>query len=717
LRGSNDSRGLLKNFCIALLLVAAVVSIYAQSFRFGVVRFDDPHYIAGSIYLQDGLSLDGLKWAFSAPYGSNYFPLTLSSHMLDRTLFGDHLGGHHLTSVALHALNSILLFCVLFSMTGARWPSAVVAMLFAVHPLNVESVAWIAERKNVLSTTFWILSMWAYASYTRRASFARYLFYLCVALLLALGLLAKPMLVTLPLVFLLLDYWPLDRIRWNKPKAEEGVPSLSRRSIGFLIAEKLPLLAICVASSVTTLFAQSRGISSTEALPMLPRVANALVAYARYLGKTCWPTDLAMHYPHPYMPAMGGEPLEVWQIVGAATLVLALSVLAIAAVRRRYLLVGWFWFLGVLVPTIGLVQVGNQGLADRYAYVPAIGLFLAVSWAGSEWIGRFRNTHPGSTRALLLGVGAGIAALALVSWHQVGYWRDTVSLFEHTLSIIPKNPKIRYNLANEYRALGNTDAAIRNYRIALETNFESVKTRINLGNALRSNGELDAAIETYQAALDREPRNVKAHNSLGTVLHAQGDVDAAILRYRYAIALDPDYHLAHYNLANALQSKGDFEGSAIHYLEALDENVRDPRIFNNLGNVFRSLNRNEDAEAAYRVSIEFDPGHYRAHSNLGLLLASQGKLDEAITHYRSAIAVSPDYAAAHDNLGDALRAQGKLDEAVSAYAEALRADPGFAQASENFDSAKKELEGLRDQERDPRMGLHDAASESEEFVH
>jgi tetratricopeptide (TPR) repeat protein len=613
--------------------------------------------------------------------------------MLDRTLFGDDLGGHHLTSVALHALNSILLFLALFSMTGARGSSAVVAMLFAVHPLNVESVAWIAERKNVLSTTFWMLSMWAYASYARRGSLT---LYLCAALLLALGLLAKPMLVTLPLVFLLLDYWPLNRIRWGKPRAAKRAPSPSRRSIGFLIAEKLPLLAISIASSVATLHAQSRGISSTEALPLLSRIANAVVAYARYLGKTGWPADLAMHYPHPYMPKMGGEPLEIWQIAAAATLVLALSVLAIAAVRRRYLLVGWFWFLGVLVPTIGLVQVGNQALADRYTYVPAIGLFLAASWAGSEWIARFRISHPGSTRALLVGVGVGIAALAVASWHQVGYWRDSVSLFEHTLAVAPKNPKIRYNLANEYRARGNTDAAIRNYRIALETDSKSVDALINLGNALRSKGELDAAIDVYQSALDREPRNANANNSLATALRAKGDVDTAILRYRYAIALDPDFYLAHYNLANALQSKGELAEAVAHYLKALEEKVRDPKIFNNLGNAFWGLERNEDAETAYRVAIEFDPRHYRAHNNLGLLLASQEKFDEAIAHYRLAIAVSPDYAAAHNNLGDALRARGKLDEAVLAYEEALRTDPGFAEAAKNLDDARSELEDLRE---------------------
>jgi tetratricopeptide (TPR) repeat protein len=476
----------------------------------------------------------------------------------------------------------------------------------------------------------------------------------------------------------------------------EPTPSLSRRSIGFLIAEKLPLLAICAASSVATLHAQNRGISSIEALPLLSRLANAVVAYARYLGKTGWPADLAMHYPHPYMPEMGGEPLEAWQIAGAATLLLALSALAISAVRRRYFLVGWFWFLGVLVPTIGFVQVGNQALADRYAYVPAIGLFLAVSWAGSEWIARFRISHRGLARALSVGAGAGIVALALVSWHQVGYWRDSVSLFEHTLAVIPKNPKIRYNLANEYRALGNTDAAIRNYRIALETDPESVNTLINLGNALESKGELDAAIDVYQSALDLEPRNANAHNSLAMVLRAKGDVDTAILRYRYAIALDPNFYLAHYNLANALQSKGQFEEAVVHYLKALEENVRDPKRFNNLGNAFWSLERNEDAETAYRVAIEFDPGYYRAHNNLGLLLASQEKFDEAIAHYRLAIAASPDYAAAHNNLGDALRARGKLDEAALAYEQALRADPGFAEASKNLDDARNESEDLRE---------------------
>jgi tetratricopeptide (TPR) repeat protein len=547
LRCGKYSRSLLLNLGIALVLVAAVVAIYAQTFSFGSVRLDDPEYLAGSVHLENGLSVDGLRWAFTTPTIANYIPLALASHMLDRTLFGDNLGGHHLTSVLFHALNSVLLFAALFSMTRARWPSAVVAILFAVHPLNVESVAWISERKNVLSTTFWILSMWAYASYAKRPGFARYL---GVALLFALGLLAKPMLVTLPLVFLLLDYWPLDRTRWGNPKAAESAPSLPRRSIGFLIAEKLPLLALSAAVSVVTLHAQSREFVSTEAPPLLPRLANAVVAYARYLGKTAWPVDLAVLYPHPYISELGGIPLGAWQITGAVTLLLVLSVLAIAAVRRRYLAVGWLWFLGTLVPTIGFVQVGYQALADRYAYVSAIGLFLAVSWAGSEWVARLRISRPGSSRALLLAVAAGIAALALASWYQVGYWRDSATLFKHNLSVIPKNPVIRYSLANEYLARGNMEAAIRNYRIAIKLSPGHQNAHAALGVVLAAQKKFDEAISQFRWVIAASPRYAPAHNNLGDALRAQGKLEEAVAAYEEARRVDPGFEKASENLEN-----------------------------------------------------------------------------------------------------------------------------------------------------------------------
>jgi tetratricopeptide (TPR) repeat protein len=679
---------LLQNIGIALVLVAAAGAIYAQSFSFGSVNFDDPDYLAGSIHLENGLSIEGLRWAFTTPTLWNYIPLTLASHMLDRTLFGDNLGGYHLMSVALHALNSVLLFGALFSMTGARWPSAAVAMLFAAHPLNVESVAWISERKNVLSTAFWILSVWGYAGYARRPGVTRYL---GVALLLALGLLAKPMLVTLPLVLLLLDYWPLDRIRWGRSTAEGRASSFAPSSIGFLIVEKLPLLAISAAASVATLRAQDYGAVSTEALTLLERLANAVVAYARYLGKIVWPLDLTLHYPHPYLPEMGGVPLETWQIAGAVVLLLVLTILSTVAVRRRYLVVGWLWFLGTLVPTIGLVQVGHQALADRYAYVPAIGLFLAVSWASFEGVEHFRILRPASTRALLAAAAAGIAALAVASWHQVGYWQDSVSLFEHTLAVIPKNPKISYNLANEYRARGDMDAAIRNYRIALETDPNSIRTLTNLGSALNSKGEYDAAIETCKSALGVSPRHAHAYNNLGVALQLKGEYDSAMASFRRAIELNPGQPDAHSNLAKALSLKGEFEVAIAHFLKALESRVlaHKPSTFSGLGNAFFNLDRIEEAETAYRRAIELDPRQQHAQSNLGVTLARQGQLGEAIAHYRLAIAASPDFAPAHNNLGDALRAQGKVEEAIEAYEDALRADPGYARAAKNLENAKK----------------------------
>ncbi|MGE4606102.1 MAG: hypothetical protein AAEJ52_05110, partial [Myxococcota bacterium] len=366
------------NLLIAFVLVTAVAAIYAQTAEFELIRFDDAKYVSGSVQLNHGLSGEGVWWAFSSPFASNYFPLTLISHMLDRSLFGAAYGGHHLSSASIHALNSLLLFFVLLYMTGARVPSAIVALLFAVHPLNVESVAWIAERKNVLSTTFWILSIASYAAYARRGGALRYL---GAALLLAAGLLSKPMLVTLPLVFLLLDYWPLRRLAWGTKDAGGSIPACVPRSFGFLVLEKLPFLILSVASSWMTLYVQRSVVRSSDMIAWWERLANGTVAYTRYLGKLVWPSDLTMHYPHPYVPAAGGTGLELWQIVCAAALLVALSAIA---TRRRYLTVGWLWFVGTLVPTIGIVQVGNQALADRYAYVPAIGIFIAIAWAGSE---------------------------------------------------------------------------------------------------------------------------------------------------------------------------------------------------------------------------------------------------------------------------------------------------------------------------------------------
>jgi len=627
------------DLAIAGALVAAVLAIYAQTAGFDLVRFDDRKYVAGSDHLQAGLSVEGVRWAFSAPYASNYFPLTLMSHMLDRSLFGANYGGHHLTSVSIHALNSVLLFFVLLSLTGSRYPSAVVAALFAVHPLNVESVAWVAERKNVLSTTFWLLSTAGYVAYARRGGVIRYL---GTALLLAAGLLSKPMLVTLPLVFLLLDYWPLRRMASGAP---DVAASQRQRSTGFLVLEKLPLLALSGLSSWMTLHVQSATVRSTNVIDVWQRIANATVAYARYLGKLCWPHELAMHYPHPYAPDAGGVGLEPWQIAGSAALLIVLSLLA---TRRRYLTVGWLWFVGTLVPTIGIVQVGNQAFADRYAYVPAIGIFIAVVWTVAEWVAQHRTSRSiavtGATAA------AALLALGIAASQQAAYWKDTTTLFRRVLELIPRNPKIRYNLANEYRARGELELAIRHYQIALATDSEANNLRINLANSLKRAGRLDQAVEMYQSVLERDPRSAVAYNNLGATLLSQDRVDEAIASLQRAIAIEPMRYSAHINLADALARAGDTEGAARHYMNAIQAGSKRTSTWRKLGAALVADERPDDALLVYRQAVFLHPDDALAQHALGRLLDSRGEREAAIAAFREALRADPELAEARADL-------------------------------------------------------------------
>ncbi len=637
------------NPLIGCVLVTAVAAIYAQTAQFELVRFDDGKYVSGSAHLNEGLSVEGVRWAFSGPFASNYFPLTLMSHMADRSLFGAAYGGHHFSSAALHAVNSLLLFFVLVYMTGARVPSAIVAALFAVHPLNVESVAWVAERKNVLSTTFWILSMGSYCAYARHAGALRYS---ATALLLAAGLLSKPMLVTLPLVFLLLDYWPLRRIAWGTQDESCATPACAPRSIGLLVLEKLPLLTLCVASSWMTIYVQRSTLRASQAIEWPERLANATVAYARYLGKLVWPSDLTIHYPHPYAPAAGGMGLENWQIVCSAALLIALSVFA---TRRRYLTVGWLWFVGTLVPTIGIVQVGNQALADRYAYVPAIGIFIAIVWAGAERFARIRIS--GSARsiaAISAAVGAGLLAFGVAAHRQTQYWQNSISLFERVLEVIPRNPKIRYNLANEYRARELHDIAIRHYQIALETDPEAVNVRINLANSLKSVGRLEAAVEMYESVLAREPDNASTHNNLGATLLDQGRIDAAISSLEKAIAIEPLRSNARITLGDALRARGDTEAAVESYLNAIQAGSKQPEAWRKLGESLVAVGRTDDAILIYRRAVAVRPDDAQSHNHLGELFAERGELDQAIAAYRDALRADPQFDTAKMNLARAL---------------------------------------------------------------
>jgi len=561
------------------LLAAGVWAVYGQTTGFDYIGYDDRLYVVENSQVRKGLSRESIAWAWTSRQESNWFPLTRLSHLLDVEMFGLHPGGHHATNALLHVFNVLLLFAVLQSMTGATARSAFVAALFAIHPLQVESVAWISERKTLLCTAFGLLAFGAYAAWTRNGGIARYLSSLA---LFAFSLMSKPMFVTLPFVLLLLDYWPLDR---------------RGRSRTRLVLEKLPFFALTAVSSTFTWAIQGAGGATLPdtVLPFPLRLANAVYAYASYLRKTFWPEDLGLFYPHPFLAELGGAPLTPLQVAAAAALLLAISAVALAS-RRRYAVVGWLWFVGMLVPVIGIVQVGGQGMADRYAYQPLIGIFLAVTWGGAEAYAALRVRAPRVAALSLF-----LPVLVVATWLgaarvQTAHWRDSVALFEHGLSFQQRNPTIRYNLANELRKRGEHAAASAHYRIVLETTPTDARVLNNLGNALRDMGRNGEAVEQYRSALTHRPTYARAHNNLGAALRAMERDEEALVHYREAVRLAPGYGLAHANIANTLRDRGDLDGAIAHYRRALAAQPENESIRSRLAETLAEQARNTSSE-------------------------------------------------------------------------------------------------------------------------
>ncbi len=515
-------------------LAGLTLIAFAGVGELGFVRFDDPAYVTENPQVQAGLSIASLKWAFTTGTMSNWHPITWLSHMLDSELYGLEPAGHHATSVALHTINVLLLFALLRTLTGSLWRAALVAVLFAVHPLRVESVAWVSERKDVLSTFFGLLSALAYVAYARKGE-GKY--YISSAVLLALGLMAKPMVVTLPLVFLLMDYWPLDRLRLagtprsggRRKKRGRGQPQEEgpqRKSFWQLSWEKMPLLVLSLGCSAVTFLVQDAGHSVVgEGLLLRQRLANAVVSYVRYIEMTIWPSKLGLLYPHPYMG--GGASLPWWQIAGSALILLVVTAVALRARGQRYLVVGWLWYLVMLLPTIGLVQVGRQALADRYTYVPLVGLFIIAVWGGAYLLDHL----PRAARAVALtGVGVVVALLIWRSQLQVEHWRDARTVVEHAIAVSP-----------------------------------SSMMYYNLGNIFASEKDYEAAARQYQAALEIQPRYLEASANLGSAFFELGRYGEAIPHYQAAIRLDRDLLLAHRGLAVAFQATGDARSARIHW--------------------------------------------------------------------------------------------------------------------------------------------------------
>jgi len=606
---------------ISLLLIAVTLAVFWQVGGHEFVNFDDDIYVTENRYVQAGLTGDGVIWAFTATLEANWHPLTWLSHMLDYQLYGLNPKGHHLTNLLFHLVNVLLLFLVLARMTGALWRSALVAALFSLHPLHVESVAWVAERKDVLSTFFWILTMWAYVRQVERPALNRYLLTL---FFFALGLMAKPMLVTLPFVLLLLDYWPLERFGIGQldtdTRATASAPSTFKEQtfpIFRLFWEKAPFFVLATASSVVTFVVQQQGgtVKAVEVFPVKIRIANAMFSYVSYMGKMIWPQGLAVFYPHP------GNSLPMWQAAGAGLLLLGITILVLRAARRhQYLLVGWLWYLGTLVPVIGLVQVGDQAMADRYTYVPLIGLFIIISWGVPELLAKWRH------RAIVVPIVTAAVLIVLVSftWRQLQHWQDSISLLQHTLNVTKNNALAHNNLGNTLVQQGKIDEAITHFVSALRIKPDSSNAHNNLGIALLELGNIEGAIAHFTETLRLQPDLAETHNNLGVALFKQGRLDEAVAHYLSAVRLKPDYEEAYNNLGNALALQGKLDGAAAQYAKALEIRANYPE----------------------------------AHNNLGVALARQGKLKEAIMQFREALRLKPDYGQARVNLKIALEQAG-----------------------------------------------------------
>jgi len=643
---SSDRRG--AAMAAALVACAALVA-YAPALSNGFVNWDDGLYVTANPAARE-LSWGGVRWAFTTGHAANWHPLTWISHMLDGSLFGANAAGHHATSVVIHAANAVLLLLVLRRMTGRLAPSVLVAALFALHPLNVESVAWISERKNVLSTFFMLLAIGAYARYAERRSAARYV---PVALLFALGLMAKPMLVTLPCVLLLLDYWPLGRFRG------------ARGRFASLAAEKAPLFALALASCIVTMIAQRAARPSMSALSLDLRVMNAALSYAGYLAKAIAPVRLSPFYALPGTPE--SPPIDVLLAAAALAAFAALSAVAWRSRGKRpHIFTGWFWYAGTLVPVIGLVQVGEQSMADRYAYVPLIGAFIAVAWS-----------LPARLTKSMLARGAAaclLAVLAVATARQTLVWRDSESLWRRTLELNPRSRVALTNLGVHLVDAGRAGEAITYLERAVAIDPEYFAARKSLGVALTAAGRQEEAIREGEAAILLAPRDADARYNLANALADLGRLDEAIAHYREAAALDTAFAIRH-NLAIALLRRGDLEGAAAAVQDALRAEPDDADAHYTFGLVLARRGEHARALGEFDAAARLRPGFGAALARQGAALAALGDTSAAVARYEAAARAQPGDAGAHRDLGLLLLAAGRHRDAIAALRNGLSAAP------------------------------------------
>jgi protein O-mannosyl-transferase len=576
---------------VALGLAAVTAIAYSGLAANGFIHYDDDKYVLNNYQVQSGLTPDGLRWAFTSPYEFNWHPLTWISHMADVSCFADRPLGHHMVNLALHIANTLLLFGLLRYTTRRLWPCALVAAFFALHPLHVQSVAWVAERKDVLSTFFWLAAMWMYAAYARKPGGIRYA---CVLLLFALGLMSKPMLVTLPLVLLLMDWWPLQR------------PMAAWRDIRWLLAEKVPLLVLAMLSAAVTITVQAGAMPNAQRVDIWMRITNGLVSYLRYIGEMLWPADLAIFYPYPAVAMY-------WQAAVSLVLLTGISVLAAYLARRyRYLAAGWFWYLITLLPVIGFIQVGDQSHADRYTYVPLIGLFIIIAWAAGDMVA----ARPVYRPLIALAGVAILVACSAVTWRQVGYWKDDLSIFCRAVSVTRNN----YWMLAQY------------------------------GASLLNAGQVDKAGGVLQEALKLKPGNANALCNMGVALYKQGRLEEALVDFNAAIAARPTMREAYINAGEILAKFGRNDESIEMLRNVLTMDPYNTQAYILLGGVLRNSGRLSDSLEVMKKAAAISPNSSMAHYSLGVLLAETGSTSLAIEHLNRAMALDPSNAEAVDYL-------------------------------------------------------------------
>ncbi|MGA2678311.1 MAG: tetratricopeptide repeat protein [Sedimentisphaerales bacterium] len=648
---------------LCLLLAISIIVVYAQTAGFALVVYDDIVYVDKNPQVPEGLTLGGIKWAFTTKYTGNWIPLIWLSLMLDRTVFGTWAGGFHLVNVAFHIANTILLFWVLRRYTKAIWASFFVSALFALHPLHVESVAWVTERKDVLSALFWLLTMLAYLRYVEIPSARRYV---VVCAVFAIGLMSKSMLVTLPFVLLLMDYWPLERMQLN---GQSGMTP------GRLIWEKAPLFILSATSCTITFIAQ-KTVGAMMILGTIPgndHISNAFVSYRDYIFKMFLPVGLAVFYPHSI------ESLAGWKVAVSLAVLVVITIVVILLRRRRYLLVGWLWYLGTLVPVVGFVQVGSQAMADRYTYIPLTGIFIMLVWLAGDILSQWRH------RQIIIGVaGAGVlGVLGVITFVQVGYWRDTITLFTHTAAVTANNAVAHNALGVYYSGKGDYGNAIREFEQVLKINANNVAARNVLGVCYANKGDYESAIREFETVLRIDANNITAIYNIAKRKAINGETDEAIKGYNRVLAITPGETDTYIALAEMESNRGNFERAMDLYREGLKYHPENGDLHGQLGSLLLQAGRVDEAinelEAAMKLKADS-----AICGNLGMAMLTKGDIDKAARYFNMAIKIGPANAEVHYNLGNIFLTQGLLAKAVVEYEMAIKAKPNYAKAYGNL---------------------------------